>query len=155
MSLFARSMFTTTSRSHLTIYRSRHPSEKVTRVRHDESTSNLVRHADNCDPNGSLASQAMSTFVKGSTYNPGKLRLLIATWVARRHQPFKIVEDPEFVEILQLFNSRVAIPSRFTVSRDIQEIFQVSQQIVATTLQVSLPFFVRKSNLTVEPGIPR
>jgi hypothetical protein len=86
----------------------------------------------------------MSAFVNGSTYNPSKLRLIIATWIAHWHQPFTIVEDSEFVEILRTLNSHVIIPLQVTVSHDVQEMFQVSQQSVAAMLQVWLHFFIKK-----------
>jgi hypothetical protein len=124
--------------SYLTTCPCRHPTEKVTQVQHDESTSNLVRHADNCDQNGSSSSQMMSAFVNGSTYNPGKLRLTIATWITHWHRPFTIVEDSEFIEILHSLNSQVVIPSWVMVSCNMQEMFQISQQNVATMLQVWL-----------------
>jgi hypothetical protein len=38
-----------------------------------------------------------------------------------------IVEDDAFVQILQMLNANVAIPSRVTVSRDIQAVFDIAQ----------------------------
>ena len=108
----------------------------MTRARHDESTSNLVRHVDRCDPNGSSATRAMSAFAHGSTYSPGSFRLKLAIWIAKRHRPFAIVGDPEFLELLASLNHNVSVPSCTTVSRDIQEIFQVSREQVATILKV-------------------
>jgi hypothetical protein len=110
--------------------------ERVTRARHDESTSNLVRHVDSCDHKGGSATRTMSAFAHGSTYNPGTFRFKLAIWIAKRHRPFAIVEDPEFVELLTSLNNTVFVPSCSTVSRDVQEIFQVSQGKVAAILQV-------------------
>ena len=43
-------------------------------------------------------------------------------WCASRHRPFAIVEDPEFKAILHMLYGRVNVPSRVTVSRDVQHI---------------------------------
>ena len=42
---------------------------------HDESTSNLVHHADSCNPVDSSSTQAITSFVHGSLYTPQKLHL--------------------------------------------------------------------------------
>jgi hypothetical protein len=99
-----------------------------------------VRHAENCDPSKLSASRSIATFAHGSTYNPGKFRLTTAIWIARRHRPFNIVEDPEFIELLTSLNNKVNIPSRFTVSRDIEEIFQATRKCLAAKLQVCFIF---------------
>ena len=39
----------------------RNPSVVVTRVRHDESTSHLVRHADKCTPGATTATASIAT----------------------------------------------------------------------------------------------
>ena len=106
----------------------------VTRIRHDESTSNLVRHADNCNPKGNATTRAFSAFAHGSTYSPSKFRMKLALWVSQRHRPFAIVEDPKLVEIFKDFNQAVVVPLRITLSRDVQEIFQVSRREVARIL---------------------
>ena len=118
--------------SHLFLLR--HPLEKVTRTRHNESTSNLVQHTDNCDPKGSAAARNIATFAHA--YNPGRFRLTAALWIAHQHRPFAIIEDPELIELFTSLNNKVVIPSCFTVSRDIQEIFATSQVGVAALLQV-------------------
>jgi hypothetical protein len=40
----------------------------------------------------------------------------LALWVARRHRPFTIVEDKELIDIFTDLNSKVEVPSCFTVS---------------------------------------
>ena len=113
-----------------------HPSIKVSHARHDESTSNLVCHADGCNPSNSAASRAMASFAHGSTYSAPKLRMKLALWAVRRHHPFAIVTDPEFIEILTDLNNKVIMPSPNTLSRDIGEIFSMSRLKVASILQV-------------------
>jgi hypothetical protein len=60
----------------------------------------------------------------------------LSLWIARRHRPFAIVDDPEFVELLTILNNRVSVPSSSTVSRDIQEVFDVSREKVSAILKV-------------------
>jgi hypothetical protein len=116
----------------------RHPSEKVTQARHDETTSNLICHAENCNPDGCAALKSMTAFA--NAYTPGKFRVNIALWISHRHWLFSIVEDPEFIDLLVSLNNKVSVPSRTTFSHDIQEIFAVPQASVATLLQVSFFF---------------
>jgi hypothetical protein len=65
-------------RSHLHY---RNPSVVVTRVRHDESTSNLVHHADRCAPGAATLTTSISAFAHGSTYSYPKFRMKLALWV--------------------------------------------------------------------------
>lgn len=65
----------------------------------------------------------------------------LALWVARRHRPFTIVEDKELVDIFTDLNNKVEVPSRFTVSRDVKEIFCMSQIKVAAILKVRSQIF--------------
>jgi ribosomal protein S26 len=60
----------------------------------------------------------------------------IALWVARRHRPFAIVEDDELLDIFKDLNNKIEVPSRFTVSRDVKEIFCISRKQVAGILKV-------------------
>jgi hypothetical protein len=62
----------------------------------------------------------------------------IALWVARRHRPFTIVEDSELVEIFRDLNNKAVVPSRHTVSRDVDEIFEMSRKQVANLLKVGV-----------------
>jgi hypothetical protein len=116
----------------------RNPSVKVSRARHDESTSNLVHHMDNCDPKSGPATPAIAAFAHGSMYTPGTFQLKLALWIARRHRLFAIVEDPEFLELLMILNNRVSVPSCLTISHDIQEIFLISRGKVSVMLKVCM-----------------
>jgi hypothetical protein len=60
----------------------------------------------------------------------------IALWVARRHRHFAIVEDDELIEMFMDLNNKVEVPSRFTVSRDVKEIFELSRKKVTEILKV-------------------
>lgn len=61
----------------------------------------------------------------------------IALWVSTRHRPFSIIEDTELLEIFTDLNPNCESPKHHTVSRDVKEIFGLSQGEVATMLQVS------------------
>jgi hypothetical protein len=113
-----------------------HPSILVIRARYEDSTTNLLRHVKGCDPED--PSKQIVAFANGSTYSPARFRYLTAMWCARRHRPFVIVEDPELVEMFQMLYGHVNIPSRFMVSRDIQEIFEYCKRHVSLWLQVCL-----------------
>ena len=69
----------------------------------------------------------------------------IALWIARRNRPFSIVEDPELLDIFADLNINCVTPKRRTVSRDMKEIFHISQGNLASMLQVCtfLKFFIR------------
>jgi hypothetical protein len=56
----------------------------------------------------------------------------------RRNRPFAIVEDPELLDIFTDLNNKVVTPSRYTVSRDVKEIFQISRVKVAEILKVNI-----------------
>jgi hypothetical protein len=120
----------------VTEYCHRSPSIKVTRTRHDDSTSNLVRHVKLCSGVSAGGSSSITAFAQGSTYTPHKFPMKLAIWVARRHRPFTIVEDEELVDIFRDLNNKVQVPSRFTVSRDVKEIFDMSRLKVAEILKV-------------------
>jgi hypothetical protein len=92
-------------------FTTRNPSVIVTRVQHDESTSNLVRHADKCTPGATTATASITTFAHGSTYSYPKFRMKLALWVARHHRSFAIVEDEELIEIFMDLNNKVEVPS--------------------------------------------
>ncbi|PIL32862.1 hypothetical protein GSI_04980 [Ganoderma sinense ZZ0214-1] len=98
----------------------RFPSKHVDRADYEDSTGNLKRHVDVCDPDPTPESESITAFANGATYSPARMRFLLAMWCASRHRPFKVVEDPEFRAMLGMLYGKVQIPSRVTVSRDVQ-----------------------------------
>jgi len=136
----------------------RSPSVVVTRVRHDESTSNLLHHADKCVPGAmtQTSTSSITAFAHGSTYSYLKFHLKLALWVSRRHQPFAIVEDEELIDIFIDLNNKVEVPSRSTVSRDVKEIFHISWVKVSEILQVylltTMSLVANSSNWQAHPG---
>lgn len=104
----------------------RNPSKHVDHGLNDESTGNLNRHIKSCDPEATAETQLITDFAQGANYSYVWLRFLLVMWIARRHRPFTIVEDPEFCEILRMLYVRVQIPSRIMVSRDLKDFFSDS-----------------------------
>ena len=72
--------------------------------------ANLNCHVKQCDPDDTPSSQQMAAFSNSTTYAPARFRFILAMWCARRHRPFKIVQDDELVEIFQMLYSLVDIP---------------------------------------------
>ncbi|KAF8588340.1 hypothetical protein K439DRAFT_1335390, partial [Ramaria rubella] len=105
----------------------RNPSKSVTRVRVDDSTSNLVSHKECCAPTQDAGQNSIQSFAHRSTYSTRRLQHLLILWVACRHRPYTIVHDPELIEIFKMLYELVQIPSPWTLSHDIQEVFDVSQ----------------------------
>ena len=87
---------------------------------------------------------SLRDFALGSTYTPHQLRMKLALWVARQHRPFAIVENEELVDIFKDLNSKVIVPSRSTVSRDVKEIFEICRKEVAAILKVHSVVFLRR-----------
>lgn len=114
------------------------PSQSCTRARTDTGTTNLLRHVEACTGKKAPDDQTIEKFAQGSTYTTGAFRFLITRWVTECHRPFKIVEDPPFQDMLRMLYSRVDIPSDTTVSRDVREVYRISQLQVAKTLQVGI-----------------
>ncbi|KAJ3558298.1 hypothetical protein NM688_g1007 [Phlebia brevispora] len=113
----------------------KHLSVELSRMRWDDSTSNFIRHIWRCDGQLIPSASCIEDFAQGSTYSEECLRLTIALWICQRHRPFKIVQDPEFLAIVRMLYAKAKVPSASTVSRDIQEIFSVSQRSLADGLK--------------------
>ncbi|PIL32946.1 hypothetical protein GSI_05064 [Ganoderma sinense ZZ0214-1] len=114
----------------------KNPSKHVDRTLTDESTGNLHRHIQVCTPLPPTDTKEITEYAQGVNYSYARLQYLLAMWIARRHRPFTIVEDPEFRELLRMLYARVEIPSRVTVSRDVKDIFEDSRARVKAKLQV-------------------
>lgn len=128
----------------------RYPSKHVDRIDYEVSTGNLRRHAQCCDPDETPATEMITTYAHGVTYTPARLHLLLALWCSRRHRPYAIVEDPEIQEILRMLYSKVHIPSRYTVSRDVKVLHREMQLALIELLAVSSLSFRRSTVFLVE-----
>src|ERR1700729_1648608 len=60
----------------------------------------------------------------------------LAMWVTCHHRPFVIVKNDKLVGIFTDLNNKVGVLSQFTVSRDVKEIFLMSQVKVSEILKV-------------------
>ena len=97
---------------------------------------NLNRHIKVCDLTPSAETQKITEYGQGVNYSYTRLRYLLTMWIAWRHHPFAIVEDPEFIKLLRMLYARMEIPSHVTVSRDLKDIFDNSRAQVKSMLQV-------------------
>ena len=114
-----------------------HPSITISRARHDESTGNLKRHVNSCIPLGSSQTRSMAIYASSSTYMAASHRMKIALWVSKYNRPFSIVEDEDLLEIFTDLNPNCITPMRWTVSRDVNQIFALSRTQVGALLRVS------------------
>ena len=105
-------------------------------MEYQDSTGNLSRHVKACEPEETVETEMITAYAGGATYSPTQLQFLVAMWCARRHRPFAIADDPEFHEIARMLYSKAKIPSRWTVSRDVQDIFESTKDRVRKHLQV-------------------
>ena len=115
---------------------------KVTQGWADDSTSNLVHHIKAC--NGGMigtSSGFITTFAQGSIYTPQKFHMKLTIWVVHHHKPFAIVKDDELIDIFMDLNNKVQVPSCFTVSQDVKEIFNISQGQIAAIIEVHALIF--------------
>lgn len=133
----------------------RNPSVIMRRQRYEDSTSNLGRHVESCNPSQRPAAEMISAYANGTTYSASRFRYLLAMWCARRHRPFLIVQDDELQEIFRMLYSRVDIPSRFTISRDVREMFELSKANVIKVLTVCYSFSLLFSRADQSLGIQR
>lgn len=140
-----QSKYTESEGSHLLTVHCSLSAKPLTRAQWDDSTSNLGRHVTACTKGSTppAGQQSINTFAQGSTYTPAKFRYKLAVWIARRHCPYAIVQDEEFLELLRMLNSKVEVPHPTTVSRDIREIFTFSRTSIRKILQVSPPLVRR------------
>ena len=105
---------------------------------HDPSTGNMKRHIKECASNPNHASQqrTMAEFAAGVTYSPARFRAQLALWVARHHRPFAIIEDPELRALFRMLYSRVDIPLRVTVARNVHLILRDAKEHLIDYLKV-------------------
>ncbi|KAF8579800.1 hypothetical protein K439DRAFT_1302275, partial [Ramaria rubella] len=94
------------------------PSKCVARSQMDDTTSNLVLHKERCAPGHEAGQNSIKSFVHGSTYSMGQLWHMV--WVAHRHWPYAIIQDPKLLEIFKMLYEPAQIPSPCTLSQDVQ-----------------------------------
>ncbi len=63
-------------------------------------------------------------------------RIEIVKWVAESQRPFSIVEDDGFKNLMKTGRPEYYIPSRYTVARDVKEVFKKTRKWLAKMLQV-------------------
>ncbi|KAK7454589.1 hypothetical protein VKT23_011341 [Stygiomarasmius scandens] len=113
---------------------------------YEDSTGYFTNHINKCSPEkkGNIAD-----FAARSTYTPASFRYKIAIWIAHKHCPFQIVQDEELLEIFKSLYSRVDVPHPQTVSRDIQDIYNLTKPFVTKMLE---DYMGKVSHATVTSG---
>ncbi|RPD52433.1 hypothetical protein L227DRAFT_514796 [Lentinus tigrinus ALCF2SS1-6] len=122
---------------HKFMCRSIHPTICVSRADYEDSTSNLKRHIELCEPMDTPEAQTMQDFAHGVTYSWPQVRYLIAMWCVCSHCPFSIVEDREFQKLLQMLYLKIRLPSHFTIARDIRVITDSAETSLIKLFKVS------------------
>ena len=56
-----------------------------------------------------------------------KSRSIIVKWVCKRNSLFGITEDPEFLELCDLLDPKFLLPTRSTVTRDVEDAYKVEK----------------------------
>ncbi|KAF5333044.1 hypothetical protein D9758_017293 [Tetrapyrgos nigripes] len=107
------------------------PSISLRRAPWEDSTGNLRKHINSCDPKekGSIVE-----LIATQRYDAAKLRFLLAIWVTHRKCPFKMIDDLELHEILTMLYHRVDIPHSTTISRDVKMIHEMAKVKVISEL---------------------
>jgi hypothetical protein len=75
---------------------------------------------------------------KKGTGRDTEARAEIVRWVAESNQPFSVVSDRGFQNLMKTGRPGMYIPSPTTVSRDVQLVFENARTRIAKILQVSL-----------------
>ncbi|KAF5320196.1 hypothetical protein D9758_018609 [Tetrapyrgos nigripes] len=107
------------------------PSISLRRAPWEDSTGNLRKHINSCDPKekGSIVE-----LIATQHYDTAKLRFLLAIWVTCHKCPFKMIDDLELHEILTMLYHRVDIPHSTTISCDVKMIHEMAKVKVISEL---------------------
>ncbi|KIJ32029.1 hypothetical protein M422DRAFT_783654 [Sphaerobolus stellatus SS14] len=109
-------------------------------VQWDDSTSILHTHVMNCIHDKQKAkpeTKTMIDYVSEHQYSDAQFQFLFRLWVSHHYQPFSIVSDSEFIEIVQMLYAAVKVPSQRTVTHDVKEIFTMTREKVKAYFFVS------------------
>ena len=117
-----------------------HPSKTVTRARYDTTTSNLTNHVNNCEGKLAPRAQQITTFTHSGPYNKGAFRYWTAMWTSLCGRPFAIIKDKPLHRMFEVLNASVEPVSAQTVSRDVQEAYDMSFPLVKKYFEVSCVF---------------
>jgi hypothetical protein len=71
------------------------------------------------------------------SYSDSVLRQLLIKWIIKKDQPFTVVENEEFCEIVSYLRPNASLPSPTTVKRDILRLYEIQKQMVINLLQRS------------------
>ena len=98
----------------------------------NETTSNLIQHANSCSPSTS------TTPTPTSNFNAGSFRYLVAAWTAHRARPHVIIEDEELCEIFVMLLSTIETHSCQTMTCNISNMCGRSHVAITHCLHIAL-----------------
>lgn len=112
---------------------------KFFRKANDQSTGNLTKHANLCQPKASTGDvQVMRKFTGG--YSREGFRWLLLRWVIAKNRPYTIVQDPELGDIFRMLHSKVDIPCANTLALDIKYVHEFMKGKLIAVFKVCLLF---------------
>ncbi|KAL1697947.1 hypothetical protein EV121DRAFT_218878 [Schizophyllum commune] len=91
------------------------------RLKTKDGTQQLIRTAQLCDKARGVVVPHASIPIP---YSRIAHRTLIALRCAVNHRPFEIVQDPFYIQEMQMLHPGIQLPSPKTVSRDVQRLYK-------------------------------
>lgn len=73
-------------------------------------------------------------YPKGHPINK-KTRSVMVKWFCKRDRPFKMSEDPEFAEFCDILDSKYELPSRMTVTREMEATYKSEKEKLVNKLK--------------------
>ena len=121
-----------------------HPVHFRDREKTAQGTTNLSRGMKAClkrrgaaGANGDSPMNAQQNLHRTvSTYTEHRHRALIALRCAASHRAFNTIEDPLYLEEIEMLRPGTKVPSTSTVSRDLQTLYQKGSRLVADYFSV-------------------
>ena len=68
-----------------------------------------------------------------------KARTVLVKWICKRDRPFSMAEDPEFSEFCNILDSKFELPTRRTVTKDMEATYKVEKEKLVKKLK-KVPF---------------
>jgi hypothetical protein len=90
---------------------------------HKTSKTILKRHYINQHSMTSKQMKMTSFFKTSAPKEPKTFRQCLSDFIISGNHAFNIVEEPEFVQMIRSLSSNIEIPSRFTIKRDIIQLY--------------------------------
>jgi hypothetical protein len=134
-----------------------HPAHFRDREKTAQGTTNLSRGMKAClkirGTDGDSAANSQQNLHRTiSTYTEHRHRALISLRCAASHRAFNMIEDPLYLEEIEMLRPGTRVPSTSTVSRDLQTLYQEGSKLVVDYFSVCFRLF-QNFNLIYYPEI--